>query len=694
MRLILFALTLEVAAAAWVSLINSGSRDWRSIAMSSDGTKLAAGTHNGYIYTSTDGGNTWTARTGAGSRYWYSIAMSSDGTKLAAVVSGGYIYTSTDGGDSWTSRIGAGNRYWSSIAMSSDGTRLLAGAIYQNPYGADLQYSTDSGIVWQQAPTPYVLNIYGLAISDKGDLGFALQQSWYILKSGCPAGSYLASWNNQCYQCSTGSYQSQETSLAGNTPAYCTGCGPGEFQNLTGQSFCYLCNPGEYQYSYNAQSCYQCNPSTYQSQRGQQSCDMCQLGTEQPLYGQSSCSLCSPGSFSSYSWMGCQPCSAGTYQDEYGQGSCKSCPCQTASGKDYCLPCLNVPSYAYIIASVVVPVFYVAGLMCSVPWIGGGYNINSVLSLLTITIIPVLDSTTDLLFMLMSVFGNRALMIAMMVFYFLPMLHFFVWLNRRNSLIPRLALLVRSSQSLFDVKKNNAQSFFSAFLLLILNTLDIVITLLWCVIGVFMYTFKMFIISAYQAKWLSVWTGSNKDDEDLSSVEEDVVEDAVDNLSAVVDMSAFNESVYVSAILGSTPQLIIQSMSCQMTGEWTAISIVSVICSFMNIVYSVYRFITNFHIKNDVAIPGTKEEFKHGLENVLGEINTLSISQIKTKLHHLCVDRSISENKLSLPQTAASLTTKPLSQDDDQEGGKKHKTSKYKKSPAALDEFNGAPLSI
>ena len=42
----------------------------------------------------TDPGATWTERTSAGSRNWISVASSSDGTKLVAVVASGYICTS------------------------------------------------------------------------------------------------------------------------------------------------------------------------------------------------------------------------------------------------------------------------------------------------------------------------------------------------------------------------------------------------------------------------------------------------------------------------------------------------------------------------------------------------------------------------------------------------------------------------
>ena len=361
---------------------------------------------------------------------------------------------------------------------------------------------------------------------------------------------------------------------------------------------------------------------------------------------------------------------------------------------------MNAPSDAYVVVSVVVPVLYLFGLMYGIPWVDGSYNVNSALSLLAMTIIPVLDAITDLLFMLMSNFASRVLMISMMVFYFLPMLYFFVWLHRHDALTPRLSLLVKSSQSFFAAEKNNIQSFFAALLLLILNVLDIVITLLWCGVGVFMYTFKIFIISAYQVRWLSIWSASNSEDEEFNGSKENAVEEEVVNVSlntaTIVDMSIFNESVYVGAIFGAIPQLIIQSISCQMTGEWTVISYMSIICSFMNIMYSVYLFITNFHLKDDDAIPKTKEEFKQGLENVLDEINTLSISKLKAKLHHLCIDQSVPEDKLSSQQNTASKTTKLPSKGDstDNDKSKNNKTSKYKTTSKALDEFNGAPLSI
>ena len=134
--------------AVWENVI-VGNKDWSSIAMSSDGTKLAAAVSGGHIYTSSNSGATWTDHSSgaiAGNKDWSSIAMSSDGTKLAAAVSGGHIYTSSNSGATWTDRssgVIAGNKGWWSIAMSSDGTKLAAAV-----YARHFYTSSNSGATW------------------------------------------------------------------------------------------------------------------------------------------------------------------------------------------------------------------------------------------------------------------------------------------------------------------------------------------------------------------------------------------------------------------------------------------------------------------------------------------------------------------------------------------------------------------
>ncbi len=156
------------------------------ITSSSDGTKLAAGVYGGYIYTSTNSGASWTAQTASGIRNWYSITSSSDGTKLAAVVYGGYIYTSTNSGVNWTVRqpIDATNRNWFSITSSSDGTKLAAGVS-----GGYIYTSTDSGASWtERQPTTGVTrgwnNITSSSDGTKLAIGVLDGYIWTSIDSG------------------------------------------------------------------------------------------------------------------------------------------------------------------------------------------------------------------------------------------------------------------------------------------------------------------------------------------------------------------------------------------------------------------------------------------------------------------------------------------------------------------------------
>jgi photosystem II stability/assembly factor-like uncharacterized protein len=90
-------------------------------------TWLIRPTNNDGIYTLIDGGSTWT-KTTAQNKKWRSIASSSDGSKLAAVATLDGIYTSTDGGMNWAKHSEPSQK-WSSIASSSDGSKLAAVAL-------------------------------------------------------------------------------------------------------------------------------------------------------------------------------------------------------------------------------------------------------------------------------------------------------------------------------------------------------------------------------------------------------------------------------------------------------------------------------------------------------------------------------------------------------------------------------------
>jgi hypothetical protein len=131
----------------WAQATDLPSADWISVASSSNGTTLVASadevyigasSYPGGIWISSNAGATW-SQTSAPSAYWISVASSSDGSKLAAVVGNGGstvgIWTSINSGTNWVQIAPPGldwastlsSSSWYSVAASSDGTKLAAG---------------------------------------------------------------------------------------------------------------------------------------------------------------------------------------------------------------------------------------------------------------------------------------------------------------------------------------------------------------------------------------------------------------------------------------------------------------------------------------------------------------------------------------------------------------------------------------
>jgi len=130
---------------------------WTSTASSSDGTKLIA-SHAGSmsadeiwgdsrLYISKDSGNTWEEcninHVITSDTKWSNVTSSEDGQYLAATVYGGYIYTSSDGGDSWTARLTDNYRLWYSISSCREGKTLIA-----SNYDGSVYFSTNFGSSW------------------------------------------------------------------------------------------------------------------------------------------------------------------------------------------------------------------------------------------------------------------------------------------------------------------------------------------------------------------------------------------------------------------------------------------------------------------------------------------------------------------------------------------------------------------
>jgi hypothetical protein len=115
-------------------------RYWSDVCMSTDGTKQMALVIGGYVYYSTNTGNTFSVGYGATTLNPRGCAMSADGTKRA-FVDGYYIATSVDSGYSYSYKYfgSYGSTALYDVAISTDGTRITV------IYSLGALVSTDSG---------------------------------------------------------------------------------------------------------------------------------------------------------------------------------------------------------------------------------------------------------------------------------------------------------------------------------------------------------------------------------------------------------------------------------------------------------------------------------------------------------------------------------------------------------------------
>lgn len=171
----------------WVQRTAAGSKNWNSVDMSSDGSKMVA-TVSGtdYIYQTLDSGATWTPITAAGSRSWYKATISDDGTKLAGSASTGF-YNSTDSGATWTLRsitLSPGDSpasYGPILQASADGMKLILWIFNDDLCGGYYYVSNNSGTTWTST------NVYACGasalISADGTKMLAFSTYGYISRS-------------------------------------------------------------------------------------------------------------------------------------------------------------------------------------------------------------------------------------------------------------------------------------------------------------------------------------------------------------------------------------------------------------------------------------------------------------------------------------------------------------------------------
>ena len=195
------------AAVSWSETQPAGDADhpWTPVAMSSDGEIIIAGSQNGGLYLSENGGDTWAETQPAGTDplNWYPISMSSNGQTILAGILNTRLYLTTNGGDTWAEAQPGGDNdlAWYSSSMSSDGQYILAlvrnGRAYRSNDGGTGWVETDpvgtSDQPWSSS-----------AMSSSGQIMFAVMNAGRLYRSTDyglawgevqPAGDTDVQWN-------------------------------------------------------------------------------------------------------------------------------------------------------------------------------------------------------------------------------------------------------------------------------------------------------------------------------------------------------------------------------------------------------------------------------------------------------------------------------------------------------------------
>jgi photosystem II stability/assembly factor-like uncharacterized protein len=179
---------VSAATISPVELSGSPTKDWRSISVSDDGTKIVAVSTNS-LWTSSNSGSTWTERLPWGN--WNSVKLSADGSKIFATSrsnQNSYVHISNDFGATWTTTRPSGYECWDlcQVAISSDGSK-----VFLLLYGGGIYVSNDSGSTWTQTNTNR-LAWTTIASSSDGRYVIAGQESTrYLYKSS----DYGQTWN-------------------------------------------------------------------------------------------------------------------------------------------------------------------------------------------------------------------------------------------------------------------------------------------------------------------------------------------------------------------------------------------------------------------------------------------------------------------------------------------------------------------
>lgn len=140
---------------------NNMRNSWTSVDVSNNGQKMVAASEytvdldsffedEGQIFISQNAGDTWSNISPNDAENWHTVAVSGDGTTIAAIATDetGKLYTSTNGGSTWQTSVVPNVNHWESLSISDDGDTVLVGGENNTTASPFVYISENTGSTW------------------------------------------------------------------------------------------------------------------------------------------------------------------------------------------------------------------------------------------------------------------------------------------------------------------------------------------------------------------------------------------------------------------------------------------------------------------------------------------------------------------------------------------------------------------
>lgn len=442
----------------------------------------------------------------------------------------------------------------------------------------------------------------------------------------CPAGTYrpLESDRLECLSCPRGTFGPNPGLTSLND---CLNCTAGSFSPIDASSVCELCPAGKYQPHEKSIDCLSCKRGSYGSYAGMNSaaCKYCPAGTysygnnsdesfvrgnnDQPMMlstisskrflqsttglASTSCRVCPVGRYSpdgsSYDKNPSGVSNTGRLSYNILSSSGTDCPWYNFSVTNDTLSIIELTLAFFYFAAHVVIVIYKSKKSTSNIY----DRLTIALGFLIYTVIPVLDTLTDLAYLLTVSFANLAVVVVACLCYLLPKFYFMRYLlwgtgsTNKQALVenhprvfirPRFPFWDMPSSLLFskyDVLYKYIVTLIVSFPYLIINCPFL---LMWLLLGVFLFNIKVMAIVPIQKLWFYIWTHPSMEKQHYHRM-------LLNSKKGVVDGKVLNESIYITALIETFPWIAIQVINNIATvgmSNWSPLAILSLVFSVSN----------------------------------------------------------------------------------------------------------------